>query len=210
MNRLLCFISPYMLFFSPHAFSQEIGTVLIGAQIWTTENLEVSHFRNGEIIPEVSNFEDWMKAGENKQPAWCYYNNDSLYGKKHGKLYNWFAVIDPRGLAPIGYHIPSQEEWDQLIRTLESPHKNEYLPFWLTDTQKEAKGFCALPSGGRFHESAIDIFYFEGTESWWWCTTDFDQYDAYCVNSNMKYNTKIDPYYKDVGMSVRCIKEAPQ
>jgi uncharacterized protein (TIGR02145 family) len=96
-------------------FSQ---TVTIGTQEWMTKNLDVSTFRNGDPIPEAKTNSEWEMASKNKQPAWCYYNNDPQYGEKYGKLYNWYAVTDPRGLAPVGYHIPSDEEWTVLINQL--------------------------------------------------------------------------------------------
>jgi len=89
-------------------------TVIIGTQVWMTKNLNVSTFRNGEPIPQAKTGEEWEKAGQNKQPAWCYYENDLANGAKYGKLYNWYAVIDSRGLAPEGYHIPSDAEWTKL------------------------------------------------------------------------------------------------
>ena len=89
-------------------------TVTIGTQVWTTKNLDVSTFRNGDVIPQASTDEAWEAAGENKQPAWCYYDNDPKNGTKYGKLYNWYAVNDPRGLAPAGYHIPTDAEWTVL------------------------------------------------------------------------------------------------
>ena len=89
-------------------------TVRIGTQVWCDKNLEVSKFRNGDPIPEVKSDEAWEKAGENKQPAWCYYNYDSVHGNIYGKFYNWYAVNDSRGLAPIGYHIPTDDEWTEL------------------------------------------------------------------------------------------------
>jgi len=76
-----------------------------------TENLNVATFRNGDPIPEAKTNEEWKKAGENKQPAWCYYDNDPKNGAKYGKLYNWYAVSDPRGLAPNGWHVPTDAEW---------------------------------------------------------------------------------------------------
>ena len=79
-----------------------------------TKNLDVATFRNGDPIPEAKSNEEWQKAGENKQPAWCYYDNDPKNGAIYGKLYNWYAVNDPRGLAPSGYHIPSDAEWTKL------------------------------------------------------------------------------------------------
>jgi uncharacterized protein (TIGR02145 family) len=92
-------------------FSQ---TVTIGKQEWMTENLNVDKFRNGDPIPEAKTNGEWELASKNKQPAWCYYNNDPQYGAKYGKLYNWYAVTDPRGLAPVGYHVPSDAEWTKL------------------------------------------------------------------------------------------------
>lgn len=89
-------------------------SVKIGTQIWMTENLNVSTFRNGDAIPEAKTNEEWEQAGQNKQPAWCYYNNDPKNGAKYGKLYNWFAVNDSRGLAPEGWHIPTDYEWTVL------------------------------------------------------------------------------------------------
>ena len=73
-------------------------------------NLNVEHFKNGEIISEAKTKEEWVMAGEEKRPAWCYYDNDISNGGKYGKLYNWYAVNDPRDLAPEGWHVPKDEE----------------------------------------------------------------------------------------------------
>jgi hypothetical protein len=93
-------------------FSQ---TVTIGTQEWMTKNLDVSTFRNGDPIPEAKTNEEWKKAGEVGQPAWCYYDNDPANGANYGKLYNWYAVNDSRGLAPEGYRIPSFIDFDKLV-----------------------------------------------------------------------------------------------
>ena len=86
-------------------------TVTIGTQVWMTKNLDVSTFRNGDPIPQAKTNEEWKNA---RGPAWCYYKNDPVNGTKYGKLYNRFAINDARGLAPQGYHIPSQVEWIKL------------------------------------------------------------------------------------------------
>jgi hypothetical protein len=91
-----------------------IKGVAIGTQVWTTKNLDVATFRNGDLIPEAKTDEEWKAAGENKQPAWCYYDNKAANGTKYGKLYNWYAVVDYRGLAPAGWHVPTDEEWTVL------------------------------------------------------------------------------------------------
>lgn len=92
--------------------------IKIGNQIWSIKNLDVSTFCNGEIIPQAKTDEEWNRAGNDKQSAWCYYNNDLKNGAKYGKLYNWYAVSDPRGLAPTGWHIPTDEEFNELISFL--------------------------------------------------------------------------------------------
>ena len=93
------------------SYGQIKDTVRIENQVWMQFNLNVSTFRNGDPIPEMKTQEEWQKACLEQKPAWCYYNNDENNGKKYGKMYNWYAVIDKRGLAPVGWHIPSEEEW---------------------------------------------------------------------------------------------------
>ncbi len=90
-------------------------TVKIGEQVWMAENLNTDRFRNGDIIPEAKSKEEWIQASQNQQPAWCYYSNNNSIGNEYGKLYNWYAVNDPRGLSPNGWNIPCKEEWNQLI-----------------------------------------------------------------------------------------------
>jgi uncharacterized protein (TIGR02145 family) len=114
IKSITILIAACMLLFSCEnkASGQEIK---IGPQIWATKNLDVITFRNGDTIPEAKTNEEWKKAGEEGKPAWCYYDNDPENGKKYGKLYNWYAVNDPRGLAPKGWHVPSDAEWIVLI-----------------------------------------------------------------------------------------------
>jgi len=95
-------------------------TVTIGTQVWMTKNLNVDKFRNGDPIPQAKTDEEWENAGKNKQPAWCYYDKDPANGAKYGKLYNWYAVNDSRGLSPVGFHIPTDAEWTKLVNFLGS------------------------------------------------------------------------------------------
>lgn len=93
----------------------EFEEINIGSQIWMKKNLDVSTFRNGDIIPQITSNEEWKAALENKKPAWCYYNNIGN-GDKYGKIYNHWAVHDQRGLAPKGWHIPSKTEFQKLAK----------------------------------------------------------------------------------------------
>lgn len=104
----------FFLFFVTFSGYINSQSIKIGTQTWTTKNLDVATFRNGDAIPQAKTDEEWKAAGENKQPAWCYYENNTANGTKYGKLYNWYAVNDYRGLAPAGYHIPTDEEWTVL------------------------------------------------------------------------------------------------
>ncbi|MCX6181024.1 MAG: fibrobacter succinogenes major paralogous domain-containing protein [Bacteroidetes bacterium] len=90
-------------------------TIKIGSQTWFSQNLNVSTFKNGDAIPYASNKEEWATASNNHSPAWAYNAFDAIKGKKYGKVYNYYTVNDPRGLAPEGYHIPSSAEWNTLI-----------------------------------------------------------------------------------------------
>ncbi|MEI7472110.1 MAG: fibrobacter succinogenes major paralogous domain-containing protein [Chitinophagaceae bacterium] len=92
-----------------------LPTIEIGTQKWMSKNLDVAFYRNGDVIPQVTDPTAWAAL---LTGAWCYYNNDSTQGNKYGKLYNWYAVNDPRSLAPQGWHVPSDAEWTILETTL--------------------------------------------------------------------------------------------
>ena len=81
------------------------------------------------------------------------------------------------------------------------------IDFWSNDVQNDHKGFRAIPSGGRFEEAAVEFFYYLNVEAWWWTTTEMDQHMAFCVSYHVNYDAQISDYYKDTGMSVRCIKD---
>jgi uncharacterized protein (TIGR02145 family) len=173
------------------------NTIQIGAQIWMTQNLNVTQFRNGDSIKEAKTAEDWKTAGENKKPAWCFYNNDPANGEKYGKLYNWYAVNDPRGLAPFGYNLPGGKDFLQLLVFLEATdgkahnilkstlgwedyehieESNENGEYFFKSTGKKISGngnnesgFNGLPGGGR---SRNGDFNYNGHNSFFWT---FDQ-----------------------------------
>jgi hypothetical protein len=88
-----------------------MNRIKIGDQVWMTCNLDVDTFRNGDDIPHVTDEDEWQDYGKEGKPAWCYYDNGKANGEKYGKLYNWHAVNDPRGLAPEGWHVPTRFEW---------------------------------------------------------------------------------------------------
>lgn len=176
-------------------FAQSLGEVTIGTQIWTSNNLDVSTFRNGDKIPEAKNEKEWKKANKNKTAVYCYYNYKSKNGKEYGKLYNWYAVNDPRGLAPKGYHIPSDTEWKQLTD-------------FLGDKDLNSSGFKVLLSGileslGFFE----DLF----TGGYWWSSTESSADDAWFRASFSSFSDSEEVYRnnynKNCCLSVRCLRD---
>ena len=159
--------------------------VAIGKQVWMNANLNVDKFRNGDPIPEVKTEEEWLLAGKNNQPAWCYYDNDPANGEKYGKLYNWYAVNDPRGLAPVGYHIPTDAEWTEVENIY-----GTFLPRLLGGIRKDFSG----------------KFMYAGEYGYWWSTTEYGWDDAY--GRSLDYaNVSRGDSHKESGLSVRCIKD---
>jgi uncharacterized protein (TIGR02145 family) len=184
-------------------------TITIGTQTWMAENLNVSNFRNGDPIPEVTTTEEWVTAGKSGKPAWCYYNNDPANEKKYGKLYNWFALTDPRGLAPTGWHVPSLEEWTLLLSYLgrDAGRKMRTAGDWKSanDNGTNESGFSALPGNCRFGDG--DFFESNSSDGYWWSSTEFlTTHTGY--GFNIEYYGPVSKHlYDDDGLSVRCVKD---
>jgi uncharacterized protein (TIGR02145 family) len=182
------------------------------------ENLNVDNFRNGDNIPQAITDEEWEKAARNEKPAWCYYNNDPKNGKKYGKLYNWYAVNDPRGLAPKGWKIPSNNDWKCLINFLggesEAIKKMKSTSGWAYHNGRSgggtnASGFSGLPGGWRdFDDSFCDF----GEDGLWWSSSEFNhEYAWSCQLSFMVRDWDkgeiISETNKISGFSVRCLRD---
>lgn len=189
-------------------------TVQIGKQTWFKENLNVSRFRNGDSIPQMKTAEAWKKAGVDKKPAWCYLNFDPKNGKVFGKLYNCYAVADPRGLAPEKTHVPSEEEWNSLLNFIGGALsggklKESGITHWKEPNKGATNeiGFNALPAGTCRWDG---LFYGEsGSECCaFWSKTWLDLKSAYACD--LSYHLNLYGYgYKSVenGFSVRCISD---
>lgn len=184
--------------------------VTIGVQTWTTRNLDVGVFRNGDSIPHAATDEEWQRAAQSKTPAWCYYNNDPTNSSRFGRLYNWFAVMDPRGLAPDGFHVPTDAEWQILIDTLGGDEdaggalKNQ--TGWDGGaTERNSAGFYANPGGSRHYEGGFNYF---GSFGNWWSTSERDSTFAWVRNMSMDDND-VNRYFlhKTKGFSVRVLKD---
>jgi len=204
-------------FNSNTANSTEHDTVKIGNQIWMFRNLDVSVFQNGDSIPEAKTEEAWVYAAENGLPAWCYYENDSANGAVYGKLYNWFAVNDSRGLAPEGWRIPDEDDWNALTMQLEGVQwagllmkcETSWENSMLDGEGLNESGFTALPGGYR---TAFAWFSNMGSSAYWWSAAEDPDDEAGAFHRGVTLNSNeirggTDNFTKGIGFSVRCIKQ---
>ena len=194
-------------------------SVRIGNQEWMTRNLDVDRFRNGDLIPHIESDKEWEKAGEKAQPAWCYYDNNPENGKKYGKLYNWYAVNDPRGLAPDGFHVPSKEEWtilEEYSGRDVAGHKMKSVDGWEEFIDEDGKiqngngnnslGFNALPGGFRDIEGSF-IGLGDHSNFWfnWGISAFFITLKGY--EYILDWNDMNIAYFSEFGASVRCLRD---
>jgi uncharacterized protein (TIGR02145 family) len=181
-------------------------TVTIQGVVWTSSNLNVSHFRNGDIIPEARTKDEWVKAADFKKPAWCYYGNDSLSGRRFGKLYNWYAISDERGLAPNGFHISADYDWGDLYQKFPFTDQLKSSFGWACCNGDNKSGFSALPSGWRDSNGNFFSLY-EGTR-WWTTMGDLDNFTTYRGLENGNYaSLKKGQSIYGFGYSVRFVRD---
>ena len=199
--------------------SEDGSKITIGDQIWSTNNLTVTQFRNGDPIPIVSSEEEWINACKNEEPAMCYYNNDQKNLEIYGALYNWYAVNDPRQLSPEGWKIPSNDEWQLLINNVggyknAAPYLMSKNKWGNTKNVESAIGFNAVPGGSRnVYIKLKDVpksgsFSSIGQIGVWWSSTEATELGSNYIlltKGKSKITTSVDS--KCGGMSVRCIKE---
>lgn len=180
--------------------------VRIGTQVWKKKDLTTSYYANGDKIPQVKDDAKWAKLTTG---AWCWYNNDPRYGK----LYNWYAVNDPRGLAPKGWHVPTEEEWVTLTNYLGGyavaggKMKETGTSHWITPNADatNSSGFTALPGGSRYY---LGTFVDAGGYGYWWSSTEADPQAAHYRYLTYFYGAISGTAdYKSNGFSVRLVKD---
>jgi len=182
-------------------------SVTICNQTWMQKNLDVTTYRNGEMIPEVQDATTWANLTTG---AWCYYENNTANGPVYGKLYNWYAVNDPRGLAPAGWHVASDAEWTILSDCLGGESvtggkiKEAGTTHWLSPNTgaSNSSGFTGVPGGFR-GGTFLNISLY----GYWWCAVEnstgaWTRLLSYNNNSLGRYGTSD----KQLGFSVRCVK----
>jgi uncharacterized protein (TIGR02145 family) len=187
-------------------------TIIIGTQTWMAENLRTTHYRNGAIIPEVTDNSAWNALTSG---AYCNYNNtrnnDSI--AIFGRLYNFYAASDSRNVAPVGWHVPSQTEWTTLITYLGGPTiagdklKETFTIHWESPSAgTNESGFTALPGGFR-SPSPFQLLGIGQIGAWWGTTgnTNTSFTEMLLTNSGTVIGSQSVALAS--GLSIRCIKD---
>jgi uncharacterized protein (TIGR02145 family) len=196
--------------------------VKIANQIWMAENLDTDKFRNGEIISESKSEEEWKKRYSEGEATWCYYNFDSSYGAKYGKIYNLHAIMDERCLAPEGWHIPNDSEWEQLALASGGAEDAGKLlkssSGWTANGNGSKKGvFNALPGGQLIISKLVtgtSPFCHEFDKCSFWSKTKNGKAFKWSNENNNIYWSLIaeeNTFFREVGgncgLHVRCLRD---
>jgi uncharacterized protein (TIGR02145 family) len=197
------------------------STVVIGNQEWMQENLKTTHYKNGAVIPLITDSAIWEYASTG---ASANLNNDLTNVAVYGKLYNWYAVADPQGLCPSGWHVPENWEWYKLFTTLDSnadtisggvipsgiaggSMKEVGLSHWQSPNAgaTNSSGFTGLPGGYR---DVLGIYDAYGSSAFWWSSTNYNSFfpNAVCVFYDEEIVELTDLFEMTEGLSVRCVK----
>jgi uncharacterized protein (TIGR02145 family) len=200
----ICEIDSILLYYTTYT------AVTIGEQHWMYKNLNVDHYQNGDSILELGKSGGWNNL---KTGVWCYYNDDPVNGLIFGKLFNWYSVIDPRGLAPKGWHVPSDSEWTLLTTYLggeveaSGKLKETGLFNWSSPNigATNETGFSAIPGGYRLGYGNCEYigyfcYFWTSSKSW----GDYSWFRPLYFHDIRTYKDYIQ---RSWGLSVRCIKD---
>ncbi|PKK82178.1 MAG: hypothetical protein CVT49_15080 [candidate division Zixibacteria bacterium HGW-Zixibacteria-1] len=185
-------------------------TIKIGDQVWMAENLKVTHYRNGDSIPNVTNNNTWAYLNTG---AYCEYSNNIANVAVYGRLYNWYAVADDRNLAPADWHVASKAEWQTLIDYLGGDDvaggklKEAGTTHWVSPNTgaTNESGFTALPGGYR---NPLGSFTYLGSHALFWTSSPYNTTAALGRSMNNLDSAIYQTYFNNpLGRSVRCIKD---
>ena len=199
------------------------NVVSIGNQCWMKENLKTTHYRNGNPIQTNLTATQWYPS--TTSGACADYDNNPTNTTVYGKLYNWYAVADPQGLCPTGWHIPTDSEWHILVKFIDSNADTSNWPglqsaivgsslkeigttHWASPNANatNSSGFTALPGGYR--GSGVPDYCYIGNNGFWWTATPVNTYEAFTRALNYD-NNEIDKSKQPrwTGFSVRCVRD---
>ncbi|MBU6219730.1 MAG: hypothetical protein KGQ50_03685 [Bacteroidetes bacterium] len=180
-------------------------TITINGKEWFKENLKTTKYANGTDISNVTDNGSWNNLSTG---AWAYYDNNITNDPIYGKLYNWYAVSDVRGLCPTGWHVATDADWTSLTANfgMDAAAGNELKSTisWTTpNLNSNTSGFGAAPGGGRGGGLFGDIT----NKGFWWTSTLFDSSNSYARRLEYNLDTVVRYYESNKsGFSVRCVK----
>ena len=200
----------------------EYETIVIGDQVWMAENLKVIHYQNGDSIELITENATWK---ETDTGAMCTYENNDTFIPVYGLLYNGYAVLDERGLAPKGWHVATDEDWKKLemflgmerasadssgFRGIDEGGKIKSTDILWQDPNEGAideHDFSALPGGTRSYQDGA--FFMEGQWAYFWTGTAMPA--GRMASRRLGYLTtqivRADDFRKGYGLSVRCVQD---
>ena len=186
--------------------------VTIGTQVWMVENLNVTHYRNGDTICNYTNNYDWNNT---LNGAYRDYDDNQANGKIYGKLYNFSVITDPRNLCPPGWHVPSDAEWRILREYLGGFNaggslKETGTAHWRIPNSgaTNSSGFTALPGG--IYSGGRSVFTEIEASGYWWSSTAIKPYHAafwFMVYSGNYITSVGEGTFVYNGLSIRCLKD---
>jgi len=195
-------------------------SIIINGQEWMQKNLAVTKYRNGDPIPTGLSNTTWENTTSG---AYAIYNNDAANNTLYGKLYNWYAVNDSRGVCPAGWHVPSDAEWSSFINYLDPNanggawHSNlaggkmKATTGWHSPNigATNESGFTGLPGGTRYFGS----YDAESGNGYWWSSTDTEIVGSILPSAWARElyddTSDVNRYAnsKQAGFSVRCVRD---
>ena len=199
-------------------------TIIIGNQEWMSENLKVTHYRNGDAIPHLTNDVDWTSTSSG---AYCVYENNESIVSIYGRLYNWFAVDDRRNIAPVGWHVPTDAEFKELEMYIGMSQSEAddtgYRGINVSGELKESgsthwkspyagatneSGFTALPGGYRYYNGGN--YNHLGSSGSFWTSTKSPKKTAWFRTLDYHWSEvyRNSHYFKTYGFSVRCVRNS--
>ncbi len=219
LATILAILTEFLIFLSLTSCTEnkltnpavEVESVKIGSQVWMKTNLNVDHYRNGDVIPQVTDPVEWSKLTTG---AWCYYNNDPAMGAIYGKIYNWYAITDPRGFLEEGWQVPSEADWTKLAVFLAGEHvaggklKESGTAHWNYPNLNATNvtGFSALPGGYR---SLSGDFGGNGSTADFWSYSVDNSIRAWDMYMHNDHESLIkDSISKCDGFSVRLVRNS--
>ena len=201
----------------------DYATVLIGEQCWFAENLRSENYENGEAIPSGLSASEWESTssgavavfGEGSSNCYSYSPDGDACDEawslnEYGRLYNWYAVEDTRGLCPSGWHVPTDGEWTVLTdhlggESVAGGQMKTTYGWYEGGNGTNSSGFSGLPGGYRSNDG-----YFNGAggDGYWWSSSPYGSAAwsrALYASSENVYRYLSTP---QVGFSVRCVRDA--